>query len=238
VLADHPDDGDLSAGGLPAGAASMDAVVRPLRTIGIAVTVIGLICGIVLWRDASADRHGPLTTTESEYKAITGVVPTGLIDYASLVVVNPTDYPAMITRIDLLTGGGGAALMEEAEFFVLGLERRIDGGGADAPTGARMWGVEPVPAIGYEIPGADVDTEGEGVNILLRVGPGAASSGSFKGVDIHYVWQRQSYVLRSGASMLICQVGPNLRLPPPCHPNSKAPVVGGDGQGERESGEG
>jgi len=196
--------------------------------IVMVVAAVAAVAAVFVWREDSRDRDGPLTTTVDGYGAITGVEPGGLIDWADLVIENPTAYPATIERVELLPGGDGVALMPEADFLVLGIDRRIDGGGDDAPTDSAYWGVEPVPAIGYEIPGADVDTEGEGVNILLRVGPGEASSGSFKGVDIHYSWRGNSYVVRSGAWMLICQVGPNFRLPPPCHPNSKAPVVGDD----------
>jgi hypothetical protein len=192
------------------------------------LVAIAAVAGVVLWQDASNARSGPLSTSGASYKATTGVRPGRRLDYASLVVVNQSKAPATIDELELLAGGDGTSLMEDVEFFVLGLERSIDGGGADAPTESDFWGVAPVPAIGYEIPGSDVDVEGKGVNILIRAGPGYASSGSFDGVDIHYTWQGDSYVLRSGASMLLCKVGRDFRMPPPCRPGSKAPVVGGD----------
>jgi hypothetical protein len=147
----------------------------------------------------------PIPNQTAQTLETSGVFPGEHHDWANTRLHNTTDEPAIITQIELIPGGPSKNLMPDPEFFALGVDRAFGDGDHLAPSGKRWWGVTPVPAVGYEVPGKDVDTRGMGVNIMVRLGVGEYDDVSFKGLRVLYEWKGHEYEFTSNSGILFCR---------------------------------
>jgi hypothetical protein len=148
------------------------------------------------------------------------------VDWAEIELVNRAPDPATITKVMLIPGFASSNLLHSDGAFILGLDRAFGGGTTDAPSDKSYWGVDPVPAIGYEVPGTEQDEKGSGVELMLRLGNGNSPDASFARVDVYYTWHEDEYKAVFVHGLLICDAQPpKFRKAKLCreeHPTPKA----------------
>lgn len=188
----------------------------------LAVAALSLVVGVAVYWTVSkpptqdgARLDGPVASKTEVGVAEVGTSERGeMTDWGMIRLHNRAADAAIITKVVMVAGGGSDRLLHEEGFFVLGIDRSFGNGTADAPSDASWWGTELEPAIGHEIPGTDIDKSGMGLALVIRLGLGADEDGSFKGVEVYYVWHGHEYKAYFNQTVLMCDADPPKYRPP------------------------
>ncbi|MEV4569199.1 hypothetical protein AB0K12_35975 [Nonomuraea sp. NPDC049419] len=175
----------------------------------VAAAAALVIAAVLFWTIVLKDDRGPLAwpcrpDCDAPRSEVVATLDRGeRMDWADIIITNPTDRSARIESIQLL-GRRPAPEMLLMEARVVGPGRRLGGGILRAGSDRHEWGSDPVPAKGATIPSSAEDPSRRGVALVLTVAATSAGLTQLHGIEMTYRIGDDVYTDRFFGDLLIC----------------------------------